>query len=167
MVKNIGVVKMNCHVCNALYFNDLDLNSHLLFQHGILRPMCSSKIDEKKMQIAELMKGDFDHARNRGKILDCFYIITKMHEMGLADLRKIYKRGRRIGTDKKGRPTYSRVEIPISVMQKELKVALYKDTYEARIYNDRYDLSSSKKPNVWYKINDEERNIEGILNEKN
>lgn len=157
----------NCPYCPFQIDNDLDYNSHLLFEHGKCRPMCSSKVDEKKMQIAELMKGDFDHARNCGKVLNCYYIIVKMHEMGLADLRKIYKRGKRVGTDKKGRPTYSRVEVTIPEMKKDLDLNLYKHTYEAKVYDDRYDINGNKKPNGWYAINDEERKIEEILNERN
>lgn len=136
-----------CMFCPETFWNDLDYNAHLLFIHGKCRSMCSTNVDAKRLQVAELMRHDFDSAKSRGELLDCFYILYKMNELGIQNVRHLWEFSGK--TYKKMcfgelKSIREKQIIPIEKIEKTLVDKLYMNSNRARKYDARYEFINQK-----------------------
>lgn len=142
---------MKCPIdnCEEVFNNELDLSSHCLFDHGIMRGMCSSNVDAKRMQIAELMRNDFDRAKHDPQMfLDMYYILWKQHELGIQNVRNLWHFSGNTYI-KKGKKVREKVIIPIEEIEQILRRNWFFDTNRAKYYDERYSYKNAKAIDIY------------------
>ena len=90
---------MNSHKCTYIFDdgvecdysidNQVDLDSHYLFVHGIVNPQCSTKLDEIRLKKIELLKMQMVNARNDRDYNFALVLWDKLLELGCANIPKI------------------------------------------------------------------------------
>lgn len=137
---------MKCPIepCESVFNNDLDLGTHCLFEHGILRQLYSTNVAVKQMQIAELMKRDFDQAKhNLDMYLDMYYILWKQHQLGIKNVRNLWKFSGKTYKAKNGKTVREKVIITIDEIESVLKGGWFFDSNRAKYYDERYSYKAA------------------------
>lgn len=136
--------------CAEIFDNELDVNTHVLFNHGMLRPMCSTNIAAKQMQINELMKRDFDQAKHRPDMfLDMYYILWKQHELGIQNTRNLWEFSGKTYINNKGRKVREKVVIPMEQIKHVLDGGYFFESTRAKYYDERYSYKAASPIDIY------------------